>query len=282
MRRLARLLAVTVLGLMSAAAVRAAPEAPICAPGEGRRACLAAAMDETAKALIAAREQALKAIRAWDGNLDEADRAEWARRFGDVFYLWLAQRDIQCAPELIGHERRVAAAEADLEAMACRVRLGRVIVADLNARFEGEGGQARFSFTEAARGRPIRRNLIGAEGERPLCRHPGTGGDYEPLTRCFDRHGARLDRQLAALESRTLAKIRNAANLTAAERRDWAERAAASQRNWRELRDKACALEAFETPNRFAHSIASQVTGPCLVAETEARIGFLRSTYALR
>lgn len=254
----------------------------LCPPRPARQACLAQALEETGGALIAARHQALKAIAAWDGNLDAADRAAFARRFEAVFQLWLGLRDRQCDAVLIRRLGRVSVEAADLQAMACRVAIGRVIAGDLNARFEGPAGDARFSFSEAADGRPIRRHLIGAEGAQPLCRHPGSGGDYAPLTACFARHVARLDRQLAALQSRIQATIRRSPGLSAAERRDWAERAAALEAAWRELRDKGCALEAFETPNRFANSIASQVTGPCLVSESEARLRQMRGAYAVR
>ena len=119
--------------------------------------------------------------------------------------------------------------------------------------------------------------LSDALGE--ACRHPGHGGDHQPLTACYQRHVARLDRELAALHTAVLAAIAARTGITPAARADWSAEAVAVQGLWRRLRDKACALEAYETPNRFANAIYSGIVGPCLVVETEARIRWLRSRY---
>ena len=67
-----------------------------------------------------------------------------------------------------------------------------------------------------------------------------------------------------------------------ASREAWIEALRSAQRAWAELRDLACPLEAYETPNRFANSIYSGLIGPCLIVETEARIRDLRRIYRLR
>lgn len=250
-------------------------------PAGPRRECLAAADAEMTDALSATRKRALQAVAGWDGNLDAGDRAEWATSLGDVLDLWLALRDRLCAPHLIGRERRLAGAAAELAALGCRLSIGAVIVADLDHRFGGEGGVPRASFTAWGRG-ANRRDVIAAEGSQPLCRHPGRGGDYQPLTACYERHVARLDRELAALHSAVLGAIGERTGLAPVERADWSAQAVAEQDLWRRLRDKACALEAYETPNRFANAIYSGIVGPCLVVETEARIRGLRSRYRLQ
>ena len=55
-----------------------------------------------------------------------------------------------------------------------------------------------------------------------------------------------------------------------------------AQRAWLAWRDATCALESWETPNRFAHSIYSGQLAPCIDSETVARIRWLRRTYRLR
>ena len=281
--------------LLCAALLVALPQtAPAQAPGSGasracaaardapaRTACLRSALEGMTTALAAARGRAVEAIAAWDGNLTAADRQEWATRFGEVLDLWLALRESVCAPRLAGFERQLDPAAAEAAALECRLSVGAGILADLAHRFGGEGALARASFTERGRG-PNRREVIAAEGTQPLCRHPGRGGDHQPLTACFERHAARLDRELAEAVGAAGAAIRTQGRLRLQERSEWAALAAAVQEGWRALRDRACALEAFETPNRFANSIHSGIVGPCLVVETEARIRWLRTRYRLR
>jgi uncharacterized protein YecT (DUF1311 family) len=251
--------------------------APSLAPAP-RRECLAAADGAMTDALSAARARAMQGVAGWDGNLDAGARTAWAAALGEVLDLWLALRDRLCAPPLIGRERRLAAAEAEIAALDCRLSIGAVIVADIDHRFDGEGGVPRSSFMTYEQG-PNRRDAISEEGSDPLCRHPGHGGDHQPLTACYQRHVARLDRELAALHTAVLAAIAARTGITPAARADWSAEAVALQVLWRRLRDKACALEAYETPNRFANAIYSGIVGPCLVVETEARIRWLRSRY---
>ncbi|MGU9981943.1 lysozyme inhibitor LprI family protein [Phreatobacter sp. HK31-P] len=248
---------------------------------EPRRECLAAADAAMTGALAAVRARSMQAVAGWDGNLEAGDRAEWTTSLGKVLDLWLALRERLCSPQLIGRERRMAAAAVEIAALDCRLSIGAVIVADLDHRFGGEGGVPRASFTAGGRG-TNRREVIAAEGAQPLCRHPGRGGDYQPLTACYERHVVRLDRELAALLTAVLGAIGRRADLAPAERADWSAQAVALQDIWRNLRDKTCALEAYETPNRFANSIYSGIVGPCLVVETEARIRWLRTRYRLQ
>ncbi|KAF0134047.1 MAG: hypothetical protein FD152_1514 [Xanthobacteraceae bacterium] len=255
-----------------------------CAPSlgpEARRDCLAAADAAMTNALSAVRTRAMQAVAGWDGNLDAGARAEWSTALGEVLDLWLILRDRLCQPLLIGRERRTTGAAAETAARECRLSLGAVIVADLDHRFGGEGGVPRASFTAWGRG-TNRRDVIAAEGVQPLCRHPGRGGDYQPLTTCYQRHVARLDRELAGVHTAVLGAIGARTGLSPTERAEWSAQASTLQEAWRSLRDKACALEAFETPNPFANSIYSGIVGPCLVVETEARIRWLRTRYRLQ
>jgi uncharacterized protein YecT (DUF1311 family) len=257
-------------------------ECPASLAVEPRRACLADINAGIDAALVVARRDALRAIADWNGNIDAAGKAEWARGFERMLDLWLVFRDGRCAAALIGFERGIAADRADVEAAACRAAVGRVIVADLTNRFgEALPDLARASFVAPARG-PNRRDLIGAEGRQPLCRHPGRGGDYQPLTECYERQARRADGELNAAWRQALAAIRGRGGLDEVQKAAWTEALRAAQRPWVELRDLACGLEAYETPNRFANSIYSQVTGPCLIVETEARTREIRRAYGLR
>jgi uncharacterized protein YecT (DUF1311 family) len=249
---------------------------------EPRRACFAEINAEADAGLAVARRDALRAITDWNGNIDAAGKAEWAKEFEHMLGLWLAFRDGQCAPVLLRFERSLPVEAAEFAAAACRVAMTRVIVADLTNRFgEAVPDLGRASFAAAARG-PNRRELIGAEGRQPLCRHPGRGGDYQPLTECYERQAQRADRDLNAVWRQVAGAIRARSGLDDAQKAAWLEALRAAQRPWVELRDLACSLEANETPNRFANSVYSQVTGPCLVVETEARARDLKRAYGLR
>ncbi|MBL8569672.1 MAG: DUF1311 domain-containing protein [Phreatobacter sp.] len=256
-------------------------ECPASLPAEARRDCLARINAEADAALDVARRDALRAIADWNGNIDAGGKAEWGGEFERLLGLWTSFRDGQCAPALVGFERNLGAGEAEHAGAACRAAMTRVIVADLTNRFgEALPDLGRASFASGARG-PNRRELIGAEGRQPLCRHPGRGGDYQPLTECYRRQARRVDHDLNTVWRDALAAIRTRPGLDDVKRAAWAEALRAAQRPWAELRDLACTLEAYETPNRFANSVYSQVTGPCLVVETEARTRDLKRAYGL-
>lgn len=279
--------AAAAIGVSSAALAQAGSpaerprECPASLAVEARRDCLARINTEADAALDVARRDALRAIADWNGNIDATGKAEWGRQFERMLGLWIAYRDGQCAPVLAGFERSLAADEAERAGAACRAAMTRVIVEDLTNRFgEALPDLARGSFSARARG-PNRRELIGAEGRQPLCRHPGRGGDYQPLTECYRRQARRVDHDLNTVWRDVLAAIRARPGLDDIRRATWSEALRAAQRPWAELRDHACDLEAYETPNRYANSIYSQVTGPCLVVETEARMRDLKRAYGL-
>jgi uncharacterized protein YecT (DUF1311 family) len=273
------------IGGLLAASPAAAQQIPTCPPSMPRaeRAfCLTAALPEAEAALAVARRDETKAIADWSGNVSPADREQWALEFGRMLDLWTSLRDQLCAPALLGFENGIGPEPALIASQACRLNMSRVIVADLTNRFgEALPDLGRSSFVAAGRG-PNRRELIAAEGSQPLCRHPGRGGDYAPLTECYQRHAARVDRELNGVWGQVLAAIRGRTDLAQADRTAWTEALRTAQRSWVELRDLACNLEAYETPNRFANSIYSGLTGPCLIVETEARTRTLRQVYRLR
>lgn len=281
------LAAATALTMQPATPARAASpverqrQCPASLSAEARRDCLARINAEADAALGVARRDALRAIADWNGNIDAAGKAEWAAGFERLLGLWTSFRDGQCAPVLVGFERSLGADEAERAGADCRAAMTRVIVADLTNRFgEALSDLGRASFASAARG-PSRRELIGAEGRQPLCRHPGRGGDYQPLTECYRRQARRVDHDLNTVWRDALAAIRTRPGLDKAKRAVWSEALRSAQRSWADLRDLACTLEAYETPNRFANSVYSQVTGPCLVVETEARTRDLKRAYGL-
>jgi uncharacterized protein YecT (DUF1311 family) len=273
----------TALGGLTPAMAQTLPRAcPATLAAELRSACLAEVNATADAELEVARRDAIRAIADWSGNIDAAGKAEWAKAFARMLGLWLAFRDGQCAPALLRFERSLSADAAGLAAAACRVAITRVIVADLTNRFgEAVPDLGRASFASAGRG-PNRRELIGAEGRQPLCRHPGRGGDYQPLTECYERQAQRADRDLNAVWRQVAAAISARGGLDDSQKAAWLDALRAAQRSWAELRDLSCSLEANETPNRFANSVYSQVTGPCLIVETEARVRDLKRAYSLR
>ncbi|MGL4291535.1 MAG: lysozyme inhibitor LprI family protein [Phreatobacter sp.] len=271
-----------VFGLVGLAPGARAQDCPASQPATERAACLVQAMAEAEAALEVARVDATKAIAGWHGEISETDRAQWRGEFDRGFALWVTFRDKVCAAPLLAREQSLDAARAENASLACRIGISQVIAGDLTNRFgEAVPDKARGHLAGFQRG-PNRRQLIGAEGRQPLCRHPGRGGDYAPLTACYERQVARVDAELNAVWARALAAIRARDDLSAADRAGWVELLRAAQRPWAELRDLACRLETYETPNRFANSIYSGLVGPCLIVETEARIRSLKTGYGLR
>lgn len=286
MSRIAALLALifTLAACLPAGPAEAQPRGcPAAMPAPERLACLeaqASATDAELQTVFAAADATIAGGGV--GDLSPDDRREWAEVFGKTRTLWLAFRDATCAPQLLAFERGLAEEAARIAALSCRTAITRTMVQDLSFRFrEPQTGAPRASFASAGRS-PNRRDVIAAEGEQPLCRHPGRGGDYQPLTACYERHAASVDRELNEVWARVLAAIRARATLSEADRAAWVAALRAAQRPWAELRDTACPAEAFETPNRYAHSIYANLTGPCLIVETEERIRALKSAYRLR
>lgn len=273
------ILAAGLFGPMPAAARTTCPAS--LAPAE-RLACLAPVEAEAEAALIVARNDAAKAIVDWHGQLDADERKAWGADFERAVDLWVTFRNRSCAVELLAFQQRLGPEAAEAASRACRVGVTRVIVGDLTNRFgEQVADRMRGHLAGPQRG-PNRRDLIGAEGSQPLCRHPGRGGDYAPLTACYERHAVRLDARLDTTWTQALGAIRAREDLPAASRTHWRDLLTAAQQSWKELRDLTCRLEANETPNRWAHSIYAMVTGPCRIVETEERIRALASAYGLR
>ncbi|WP_439574493.1 lysozyme inhibitor LprI family protein [Phreatobacter sp.] len=253
------------------------------AAAAGSPACLQDQARAAEAGLAAARHEAQAVIDGGsEGNLSPEDRKAWSEAFGRTIALWTTFRDAVCAPRLLAFERGLAAEAAGQAALACHIAITDTMAKDLSFRFrEPQAGAPRASF-EATGGSPGRRDVIAVEGDAPLCRHPGHGGDYQPLTACTERHVARVDGELNAVWARALAAIRARGDLSEADRAAWIEALRAAQRPWAQLRDVACRAEAFETPNRHANSIYANLVGPCLIVETEERIRALKTAYRLR
>ncbi|QCI63681.1 lysozyme inhibitor LprI family protein [Phreatobacter stygius] len=271
-----------VAGLVGLASDARAQGCPASLALAERQACLARAVPEADAALVVARADATKAIADWHGNLSPEERAQWRAQFDKNLDLWALFRDRVCAAPLIGFEQRLNAERAAIASSACRLVITQVMSGDLTNRFgEAVSDKARGHLAGSQRG-PNRRGLIAAEGRQPLCRHPGRGGDYAPLTACYERQAARVDAELNAVWARVLATIRARHDVSEADRAAWSEALRAAQRSWAELRDLTCRLEAYETPNRSANSVYSGLVGPCLIVETEERMRALQITYGLR
>lgn len=199
------------------------------------------------------------------------DLASWKARLERLVDLWALFRDSRC-------DERLLRFQSDGERpLACRRRITRVIVADLRFRFDlGPGGRARASI-EATATRPA---AAADAGEAGPCAHAlAAECDYCGMNRCWDRRLKADDSDLNDAWRAALARIETSPGLSAAQRADWTNRLRASQRAWLGWREEACELEAWETPNPYAHSIYALVTGPCLDSETRARTAVLRRTY---
>lgn len=284
-RFLALFLLVAAIGLAVPAAPAAAQprDCPVSMAQPERRTCLDSRMLEVETELAAARREAETAIGSeGGGDLSPQDRQEWADVFARAMALWTRFRDAACAPRLLAFERNLGSEASEIAGLGCRLAITRVMVQDLIFRFRDPRAAPPRASLASAGGNPSRRDVISGEGDQPLCRHPGRGGDYQPLTACYERHVRRVDRELNELWARVLAAIRTRPGLSEADRAAWVEALRAAQRPWAELRDTTCRAEAFETPNRYANSIYSSLVGPCLIVETEERIRALRAAYRLR
>lgn len=243
-----------------AAALMATGAAAACPAGDS--ACLRQALT-AAEADFAARAAATdEAIDAWDGNLGDADRAEWRDDLAEELRRWRVFVDKRCAFET-----------GEAAGLACRLALSRVMAEDLVFRFDL--GTADPSF---GAGRPRRSVEESAPPEDtaapqddtefgPCADAPPGDCDYCGANACFDRLTARAG---------TAMKRALAAALKAVDRRRRPllqdEQAAFSA--WL---DRACADAAFETPNRWANSIHAEIVAPCRLAELEARTARLKA-----
>ena len=204
------------------------------------------------------------------------DKDEWRARLSDLVRHWQAFRDARCDARLIAYEEGSEPAAARRAATHCRQSFDATVVADLRDRYAPtEGTHGRPSLDPAVDSAPYRP----AEPDALTCDPPPPAEcDYCGVNVCWQRKLAEDDAELNALWRHVLARIGQRARTSAA-RTDWLERLRVSQRAWLLLRDDNCDLESWETPNRFAHSIYATQLAPCLHAETQARIAWLRSRY---
>jgi len=223
--------------------------------------------------------RAQRVIAASDNVPSAEDKAEWRARLADVVRNWTAFRDSRCDPALIAYEQGRGAAAARTAAASCRLGFDTMIPADLRYRYDPAG---------EARVRPSLDPEVDAERFYPdepdalQCDPPPPAEcDYCGVNTCWERKLAQDDVELNALWRRVLASI-GGRRVSAAARADWIERLRRTQRAWLLLRDDNCDLESWETPNRLAHSIYSTQQAPCLHAETQARMAWLRAQYLRR
>lgn len=216
-----------------------------------RRACLDARILAAETELAAVHRDAATAIGGdGGGDLSAEDRREWAEIFARTLSPWTRFRDAACAPHLLAFERQLDSEVDEVAGLCLPSR-------DPARHGPGSdpllprpaGGAPRAGFASAGRS-PGRRDVISSEGDQPLSRHPGRGGDYRPLTACYACHVQRVDRDLNALWARVLAAIRELPSLSDADRAAWVEALGAAQRPWAGLRDTGCRAETFEAPIR--------------------------------
>jgi uncharacterized protein YecT (DUF1311 family) len=239
----------------------------------------APARDRAERVLAAARHGADQAIAAAD-TLSPDERAAWASAFDSATALWLAFRDTRCEPRLIGHEIAAGAARPFDDAVGCTQAITGVIADDIGYRYELD--PAARPRASATRSLPVAAARTGSDDAGPCADVDPGECDYCGANRCWEARLARDDRALNRVWAQALLVIRNRQGLAESARADWVARLRASQRAWLAWRDAECALEPWETPNRFAHSIYSTLVAPCLDIETQARIADLRASYGLR
>ena len=217
-----------------------------------------------------------QAIAESESVTSAEDKSEWRARLADVLRHWTAFRDARCDRSLIAYEEGADQVASDRAAAKCRLWFDAAISADLRDRYDPvEGAQGRPSLDPEADARPFYPDEPDAlECDPP----PPAECDYCGVNICWERKLAEDDAELNALWREVLASIERRAR-TAAARRDWQERMRNTQRAWLLLRDDNCDLESWETPNRFAHSIYATQRAPCLHAETQARMAWLRGRY---
>ena len=237
-------------------------------------ACLEADAAKAEAALAAVAQQLPAAIDDMNGSFERPAEgvSQWKAAAAEVAGLWARFRDARCDPVLL----RFEGARGDPRAAAtCRARISRTAASDLRLRYQlDEKGFGRRDV-EAPETGPRRRS----EDEGPCAHAPPAECDYCGINKCWEVRLKGDDGALNVAWRRALARIAAAPGLAAPQRSEWKARLLAGQRLWLRWRDANCALEAMETPNPFAHSIYSLVTGPCLAGETEARTAYLRRTY---
>jgi len=210
-----------------------------------------------------------------DQNLSTDERGEWRRNAQAMLDDWQAFRTAHCDDRLMRFEGRGETAAA----LECRAALTRVMLGDLSFRYQ---------LDEHALPRASVDTLM---AKLPAPAEDDTGGpcgnvdpgacDYCGANKCWEARLAENDGALNTTWKAVLATIA-AKPLPAAERAQWTEKLRVAQRAWLAWRDATCALESWETPNRFAHSIYSGQLAPCIDGETVARVRWLRRTYRLR
>ena len=211
-----------------------------------------------------------------DSVTSAEDKAEWRARLADVLRHWSSFRDARCNPALLAFEEGNNGVASGRAATRCRLGFDAVISTDLRHRYDAaDETQGRPSLDPEADARPF----YSDEPDAVTCDPPPPAEcDYCGVNICWERKLAEDDAELNAVWREVLAVIGQRAR-TAAARRDWRERLRSSQRAWLLLRDDNCDLESWETPNRFAHSIYATQRAPCLHAETQARVAWLRVRY---
>lgn len=269
--------------LPGAVAAAARPEigtsAQCGASGISRAACEAEALRQAESTLAAARRTAARVIAAPDERFAPEDHKEWANAFDASMRLWLGFRDARCDERLIGYEMAGTAAPAFSDAPECALAITRVIADDVSFRYElGDRGHPRESATTM-----LAEVATPWSGDEGPCTDVDPGEcDYCGANHCWDERLVRTDRELNQVWAQALRAIRGRPGVPADSRADWIARLRAAQRAWLAWRDAECALEPWETPNRFAHSIYATLVAPCLEGETLARITDLSASYRLR
>ncbi|GAA0316405.1 hypothetical protein GCM10009087_28540 [Sphingomonas oligophenolica] len=254
-------------------------QAPECGLRDAAAAaCEAKALRQAESALAAARQGAAQAIAAPDERFESDERKEWRSAFDATMTLWLRFRDARCDKRLIGYEMAGTAAPAFNDASACTLAITRVIAEDVSFRYAL--GTAEHPRESATRALVVVPNP--ASDEEGPCADVDPGEcDYCGANRCWEKRLVLADRDLNRAWARALQAIRERPGLPVDQRIDWIARLRAAQRAWLAWRDAECALEPWETPNRFAHSIYATLIAPCLEGETLARISDLSASYRL-
>lgn len=206
------------------------------------------------------------------GGVERADdaRVSWSWAARSTLELWIGFRQARCDAALLRFEG------VRENAGACRLRIGRTILADFRFRYDSQPGGLGRKDVET---RATFDSGKGPEEEGPCAKVVPAECDYCAMNHCWDARRKADDAALNRVWRTALARIAARPALTPAQRADWTRRLRTAQRLWMRWRDENCPLEQIEAPNPSAHSNYALIVGPCLTAETEARTAILKRTY---
>ena len=204
-------------------------------------------------------------------GLSMADRDRLAAGLPKLVDLWVAYRDVECAPELVAVYSRRRGPDAEAASLLCRTNVTNVAAGDLNARL-GTDPAAR---PRAAVDRPSPPPRSAAS---PSSEHgpDGSCADARPAEPCWGRIAKRAEAFRAEAWSAALTALGRRPGLSAGERRTLMAKVRDGERLWAEWRDAACSLEPLMPVGEAAAMPSADAVEACRARETFERTKTLR------